>query len=327
MSPRPPKNVVAITPGGNITLDHIIGFYSLFTIPNQPVSASKLNRLWISEGLPPHLIPRERESKHNFMAACRSIETRSRTTDANTNRRKEIEVDPVTENATRVVYQVTALVRDKLNEVIEHPKAMRVVFDKATEKIDSMPLDKNTGLDDEDLKTLAARIQEFFDGHTTKVPGERVRAGVRKLMDELGATNVRRKAGGVYFVPKDGKSSLDGLANVFEGLWGEDAELHLIFAANAEGERELVERRFNVNVSEAIEDMMARVKEALTGGEEGQRKMRKDAVGNLLQQRKVLGENRERYSELLGTELEEAGEKLDLLDLQLEQLVVNSNVD
>lgn len=324
MSPRTPRNVVAITPGGNITLDHIIGFYALFTIPNQPVAASKLNRLWMAEGLPPHLIPRERDAKHNFMQACRSIETRSRNTDS-ANKRKEIEVDPVTETADRVVYQVTSLVRDKLNEVIDHPKAMRVAYDKATERIDCTPLDKKTGLDDEDLQVLAERIQGFFDSHLTMVPGERVRASVRALMEDMGATNVRKKAGGVYFVPKDGKSTLDGLGNVLDGLWGEgEAELHLIFAANAEGEKELVERHFNVNVSEQLDGMMAEVTEALTG--EG-RKLRKDRVGNLLKERRELGENRERYAELLGTNLEEVGVKIDLLDQQLEKLVINSNVD
>lgn len=322
MNPRMPKNVVAITPGGEITMDHIMGFYALFTVPDAPVSASKLSRLWISEGLPPDLIPRSRAAKNVFQQACRSIETRSRSTDTTTRKRQEIEVDPVTESAKRVVYQVTSLRRDEANEVIDHPKAMRVAFEKEDEKIVCEPLDKNTGLDDEDLKTLAERIESYFDRNAKKVPGPRVRAGVRALMKEIGATNVRKKAGGVYFVPKDGKSYLDGLATVLELLWHEDAELHLIFAANAEGEREMVERHFTVNVSEEVDELMAEVTDALTT--EG-RKMRKDRVGNILAIRKTLGEQREKYASLIGNSLEEVGTKLDLLDQQLESLVIESN--
>lgn len=321
---RTPKNVVAITPGGNITLDHIMGFYTLFTIPDKPVSTTKLNRLWIAEGLPHELIPHERDAKHNFMHACRSIETRSRNTDS-TSRRKEIEVDPVTETSDRVVYQITSLVRDKLNEVIDHPKAMRVTYTKADQKMDFKPLDKTTGLDDAELEALAQRIQDQFDANASKIPGARVRASVRALMEDIGATNVRKKAGGVYFVPKDGKSTLDGLGNVLEGLWGPDeAELHLIFAANADGERDLVEKHFTVNVSDEVDDLMSEVTDALTG--EG-RKMRSDRVGNILSQRRLLGEQRERYAELLGTTLEEVETKLGLLDQQLEKLVLNMNAD
>jgi hypothetical protein len=317
---RTPKNVVAITPGGNITLDHIMGFYTLFTIPDKPVSTSKLNRLWIAEGLPHELIPHEREAKHNFMQACRSIETRSRNTDS-ASKRKEIEVDPVTETPDRVVYQITSLVRDKLSEVIDHPKAMRVTYTKADQKIEFKPLDKTTGLDDAELEALAQRIQDRFDADAQMIPGARVRASVRSLMAEMGATNVRKKAGGVYFVPKDGKSTLDGLGNVLKDLWPDDeAELHLIFAANADGERDLVERHFTVNVSDEVDALMAEVADALNS--EG-RRIRKDRVGNILVQRRVLGEQRERYAELLGTSLDEIENNLDLLDQQLEKLVLH----
>jgi hypothetical protein len=328
---RAPKNVVAITPGGNITLDHIMGFYTLFTIPDKPVSTTKLNRLWIAEGLPHDLIPHERDAKHNFMHAVRSIETRSRSTDKE-NRRKDVEVDPVTETSDYVVYQVTSLIRDRLNEVIDHPKAMRIRYDKATEAITPERLDRNTGLDDAELETLATRVQDQFDANASKVPGARVRASVRALMKDIGATNVRKKAGGVYFVPKDGKSTLDGLGSVLRGLWGDDeAELHLIVAANAEGERALVEKHFTVNLSDEVDELMAEVTEALVAADPktatDPRKMRKDRFGNIVNRRKAMAEQRERYSELLGSTLEEVETKLELLDAQLEKLVLNLNVD
>lgn len=325
MNPRVPKNVVAITPGGHITMDHIMGFYALFTVPDEPVSASKLNRLWISEGLPHELIPNSRQAKNAFQVAARSIENRSRKTDSN-KRRIEIEVDPVTEDADRVVYQVTKLARDQFNEVIDHPKAMKLTFDKNTELMTWEGIDKLNDMDESDLKGLFDLIQNHYDRNAKKVPGSRVRSGVRKLMKEIGAVNIRKRTGGtgVYFVPKDRKEDLDSLQTVLTELYGEKAELHLIPAASASGERELVERHLNANVSSEIDGLMAEVADALKG--EG-RKMRKDRVGNILQQRKFLGEHRENYVNLLGTSLEEIEVKLDLLDQQLESLVLSSNAE
>jgi len=320
-----PKNVVAVTPGGNITMDHIMGFYTLFSLPNEPVSASKLHRIWISEGLPPDMIPNSRAAKNNFQQAARSIENRSRRTDAD-KKRTEIEVDPVIEDADRVIYQVTKLKRDQFNEVIDHPKAMKVTFDKNTELMTWEPLDKLEDMDESDLKGLFDLIQNHFDKNAKKVPGARIRAAIRKLVKEVGGTPIIRKkqggSGGIYFVPKDGRDYLDSVKVVLSEMFGDNAEMHLIFAASADGERELVERHFTTNVSQEIDGLMAEVTEALRG--EG-RKMRSDRIGNILQQRKLLGSHREKYADLLGTTLEETEIKLGLLDQQLESLVLQSN--
>lgn len=321
---RVPKGVVAVTPGGEITLDHIMGFYALFTVPDEPVSASKLNRLWIAEGLPHDIIPNSRSAKNAFQVAARSIESRSRRTDAKS-RRVEIEVDPVVEDKDRVVYQVTKLARDERSELIDHPKAMKLTFDKNTELMSWEPIDKLSDMDESDLSGLFDLIQNHFDRNAKKVPGSRVRSGIRKLLKDIGAVNIRKRSGGtgVYFVPKEGKDDLDSLETVITELYGsEKAELHLIPTVSAEGQRELIERHFNANVSSEIDELMADVTEALKNEE---RKMRKDRVGNILAQRKFLGEHRERYVSLLGTSLEEMEIKLGLLDQQLETLVLRTN--
>lgn len=326
--PRTPKNVVAVTPGGNITMEHIMGFYTLFTLPNEPVSASKLHRLWIGEGLDQDLIPNVRSAKNNFQMAVRSIENRSRKTDSK-KKRTEIEVDPVIENDEKVVYQVTKLVRDQFNEVIDHPKAMKVTFDKNTEVMTWEPLDKLTDMSESDLSGLFDLIQNHFDRNAKKIPGQRVRAAIRKIIKEYGGTPIIRKksggVGGIYFVPKDAKDDLESVDTVLRELYGEDvAELHLIFCASADGERELVERHFTTNVSEEIDGLMAEVAGALKS--EGQ-KMRSDRVGNILALRKLLGDHREKYTQLLGSSLEQIETKLGLLDQQLEKLVLQTNTE
>jgi vacuolar-type H+-ATPase subunit I/STV1 len=322
---RKSKQVIAVTPAGDITMDHIIGFYALFAVPDKAVSAAKLHRLWIAEGLPPELVPNARESKHAFMAACRSIQTKKRNEGGAAELKGEIKSDLVVETEGEMVYQVTHLVRDLNNEVIDHPKTMRVRFDKWNEYIEWEPLNKR--FKPELIDELGRAIENHFNENQTKLPGPRVRSAVRGLMEELGGTNVRRKAGGVYFIPKEGRNDLDALGRVFAALYEPDeAELHLIPCANADGEREMVERHFNVNVTTEIDELMAEVTDALNASD-SDRRLRKDRVNNILQRRKQIADHRTRYQALLDTELEEVGEKADLLDRQLTELITKYGGD
>lgn len=319
MSARKAK-VIAVTPGGDITMDHIIGFYTLFNVPDAPVSAAKAHRLWVGEGLPPHLVPNARESKHAFMSACKSIETRKRPEkgSANTGRMTEVKAAMVLENDREVIYQITHHVRDPEAGVINHPKQMRVTFEKDMEVIEWEPLDKR--INEDTLNDIGHAIERHFTENQTKLPGPRIRSAVRGLMEDLNGTNVRRKAGGVYFVPKDGIKDLEALGRILTELYpNREGELHLIPCANADGEKEMIERHFSVNVTTEVDQLMAEVTEALTG--DGDRRMRKDRVNNILQRRQQLAQHRERYKVVLNTELEEVGEKVDLLDEQLTNLI------
>ena len=312
--------VIAVTPGGDITMDHIIGFYTLFNVPDAPVAAAKAHRLWVAEGLPPQLLPNARESKHAFMSACKSIETRKRPEkgSANTGRMTEVKAAMVLENEYEVIYQITHHVRDPEAGVINHPKQMRVRFEKYMETIEWDPLDKRINVDT--LNDLGHAIERHFNENLKKLTGHRIRSAIRGLMQDLDGTNVRRKGGGVYFVPKDGMADLEALGRILAELYpNREGELHLIPCANADGEKEMIERHFSVNVSTEVDGLMAEVTEALTGN--GDRRLRKDRVNNILQRRQQLAQHRQRYQKVLDTELEEVGEKVDLLDEQLTNLI------
>lgn len=318
MNPRVPKNVVAVTPGGNITLDMLLGFYALTSVPDRFVSASKLSRIWASKSLPMNLVPTTRKAVDTFKNACRSVETRRRAADA-ANRSVEVKVDQVEETQTECVYQITRMVRDRTQRVIDHPKAMRVTFSKTQEDI---AFDALTSKWHDELDALQKAILESYDANSEKVPGSKVRAAVRGLMAHLNAVNVRGKSGGIYFVPKDGKDDLDGLGEVMEYLYGDDAMLHLIPCASDEGQREIVERHFEMTVSQEIDETIAKVADKLGST----RKVRSDALGNLLVKRRELGELRNKYAELLSSEVSLTGEKLNLLDEQLGALVEQASV-
>lgn len=316
MSPK--KNVIAVTPGGEITKDMILGFYALFYIPDQPVSASTLRRTWMAEGLNENLVPKNRRAVNAFQVACRSVETRRHSNGSS--KQEEIKVDEVSETSNACVYQITRMVRDKDQQVIEHPKAMRITFNKDSENIKAERLERGHA---EALKGIEARIREHFDANAKKLPGSKVRAAIRAILDEMGATNVRRKSGGVYFCPKEGQGTLESLQRVLDTLYKGEAELHTIACANAEGERKMIERHFTVNVKEELTELMADISTRLREGQP----IRADRLRNIVNRRRELEAHAERYRSLLDSNLGTVDEATRLLDEQIEELVTKTGAD
>jgi hypothetical protein len=220
---RVPKNVIAVTPGGDITKDMILGFYALFYIPDQPVSATKLRRLWLAEGLDEKLVPKTRRAVNAFQVACRSVETRRHANGSE--KREEIKVDEVKDDANACVYQITRMVRDQDQVVIEHPKAMRITFNKDSENIKAEKLERGHAAA---LAGIEEDIRNHYEANAKKLPGSKIRTAIRAILDEMGATNVRKKSGGVYFCPKEGQGTLESLQAVLKELYKGEAELHLI---------------------------------------------------------------------------------------------------
>lgn len=315
---RVPKNVIAVTPGGDITKDMILGFYALFYIPDQPISASKLRKLWLAEGLDENLVPRNRRAVNAFQVACRSVETRRHSNGSNV--QAEVKVDEVDETSEYCIYQITRMVRDRDNRVIDHPKAMRVTFDKGTEAIKFENLDRSTA---QALGTLKDDITEHFEKNAKKLPGSKVRAAIRAILDKMGATNVRRKSGGVYFCPKEGHGTLESLQAVLDGLYDGVAELHLIACANAEGERKMIEKHFTVNVKDEFNELMADVATRLREGTG----IRADRLKNIVNRRREIEGHAERYRTLLDSNLGDVEESGRLLDEQIEELVTKLGAD
>jgi hypothetical protein len=302
MNPSIPKSVLAD--------QFVLGYYTMFTVPDRFVSASKLSRAWASQALPMNLIPSTRKAVDTFKNACRSVETRRH----GGGRTVEIKVDQVNETYDDCVYQITHMVRDTAQRTIEHPKAMRVTFDKHDETIDYDQLSKRYA---SQLDAIEKRIEANYNENLAKVPGSKVRAAIRGLMRHIDGVNVRRRSGGIYFVPKEGRAELDSLTQVLAFIYGDDAEMHLIPAPTDQYQKDMIQRHLEVNVSEEIDEAIAKATEKLTST----RKIRSDALGNLFVQRKQLGELRQKYEALVGDDLNVVQEKLRLFDEQLQALM------
>lgn len=311
MSPRRSANVVASTPSGDITTEMILGYLGLLSVPNTPVSTTKLRRIWMAEGLDEKLVPKQRRPADVFMAACRSIESRRTEED----RTHEIKVDRVLESSEECVYQVTQLVRDKDHKLIEHPKAMRLTFTAKDGKIKDEAIDNRKLY--KELQRLADTIRFEYEENGTKVPGNKVRGAIRETLLAEHATRVQNK--GVYFVPKAARSTLDSIANVLEGLYKEGgAELAVLPLASDKAEKEMVKRHFSENVQGEVDELLAECSSRLNSDVPP----RGDRKATLVNRRREIGVAVAQYQTLLDTRLDVLQEGLKLLDDGLERVML-----
>lgn len=310
MSPKRPRNVVAVTPGGNITNDMILGFIAMSQIPNAPQSLAKLRRLWLAEGLDESFIPKQRRMTGVFQSACRSVETRR----SEALKETEIKVDEVLENEAECIYQITLLVRDKAEKLIEHPKAMRLTYNKRTGSIEDEPVDDKKAY--KALKPLADKVREDFDKNSTRLPGSKIRRAFRRTLRDQHSTFIQNK--GVFFVPKAGKPTLDSLQNVMQGLYGDtSAEMFVMPIANDEGERAVIAKHYENNVTDQIDQLLAEITMRL----KTDKPARGDRKETLVAERRRISEGIERYRSMLDSKLLVADEKVRLLDNGLEELL------
>lgn len=317
MATRRPKDVVAVTPNGDITEGMILGYIALVSIPNKPVSTAKLRRSWLVHGQDEKMVPKDRRGADVFMAACRSVESRRTHND----RTHEIKVDRVVESSEECVYQITQMVRDKDQKLIEHPKAMRLTYTARDGKI------KDESIDDrqlyKELKGLADTIRDDFAKNSSKVPGAKVRAAMRETLMSEHATRIQNK--GVFFLPKAAKRTLEDLQSVLRDVYGDgnyDAELALIPLAADSPEKAMVKRHFAESVTGEIDELLAEV----SGRLKADAPIRADRRANMVGERKRISDGVERYKDLLGDRLLELDEKIKLLDDGLEELLLGTAV-
>lgn len=315
-------SMLTLMDGSKLKPKQVLGFITIQTIPEAPVSGTKLKKLWAAEGLDPKLIPDVRRPTDVFAQACRSVEGK-RGTAANPS---EVKVDEVSNDADFRIYQITRLVRDQNKRVIDHPKAMRLVLDKggadggakAADCIDVQPLDKTTF---GELAGLADAVLDYYNKNLTTVPGQKIRNALRDYMKLLGGENMRRGSGGVYFVPSSGSDTLEALNRVVETLYRGKADLHFWPQPNTAACQQMLARHHASNVVAECDEMIAKLTERLKSVGNGRQKVRKDFMTNMMQQRRELGARRKQYAAILGEEVKTLAGHFDTLDDQIEKLM------
>lgn len=320
---RMPQNVIAVSEGA-LDPDQFLGRLTLFTLPDQEVSGGKLLRSWAKHGLDVDTLPDARQPVHIFQTACASVKRR-RATNGDGDR-MQITADEVADNGT-CDYQIGVKVWDVANKVIEYRRDMLVTFDKQTSQITT----DSDGTDPR-LRAVEQQIRDHFDHNAKTVPGQKVRNAVRTTLLSLGAQNVRRKAGGVYFVPATytrthnsqrethpTKPILDGLHNVLADMYAETADFHIIPLANAEGEREMVRRHFVLNANEELATINVQIINRLREGK-GKRAVRSDYMANLYKKRREILMAIEQFTKLVDVEQKDIAANVRDLDDSLARL-------
>jgi hypothetical protein len=299
---------------GSITKDDLLGVMALYAVPDRPIPAHELASVWASEGLPPGMVPDGRRPEHTFMRACDNVKTGARGV-PQTNRVVEITADCVNHDSTECVYQITRLVRDKVNQVINHKRAMTLRFDKAAIAQQMDPI--QVVAQDSDMHEVEMKIRDYYAAHEDTVPGQKVRNAIRAAIISVGGTNLRGKSGGCYFVPIDGLDTIESMQRVLDALYAEDASLDTIPWLNTEATRKIVHKHHVASVRSDCEEMISRISERLSK----ESKPRTDMVTNMLAERRELGQRMREYRELLGGDVAAASVALELLDDQLENLM------
>jgi hypothetical protein len=134
---------------------------------------------------------------------------------------------------------------------------------------------------------------------------------VRDLLLSLGAQNLRRKAGGVYFIPVEyvpaGQRKkqpttplLDGLKGALADLFGDRADFYTIPLVNDEGAREMVAKHFSLNAAQASAELLETVVNRVRKGKG--RTVRADMVANLWNERRKIAGAIDQFAELVDVE-------------------------
>lgn len=321
MASRSLKNAVA-TAGDDLDPAHFLGRLTMFTLPDEERNSAKLVRAWAKHGLDVADLPDARQPVHVFQSACASVKTRK----AGTGRDGKVEIaaDEVEHNGV-CTYQVTRRVWDLANRSIEHEKAIRVTFDKATSDLTFERLHAGK---DKAMDQIEGAIKANFDANAKTLPGQKIRNAVRHTLLKIGAQNMRRKAGGVYFVPREwrpnGKAKptkpvLDGLAGVLEELYGDRADFHQIPLISGDAEKRMVAKHFALNVREKAEELTAKAINRVRAGR-GERGVRAEMLTNLWNERRRLSQQVAQFEELVSVETQDLETYLQTLDGAITQL-------
>lgn len=321
------KRLLAASEDQELDPAYFLGRLTTFTMPDRPVNGSKLIRWWANAGLDMDLLPDvKRQPVHVFQRACGSVKRR-RAEDAGAGR-TEIAADEVFNNGT-CVYQITVKVWDEAGRAIDHEKALRVTFDKdpANPEITFDHL----GYQDKALDRIERDIREHFDRHAKDVMGQKLRKSIVKALGSVGAQNLRRKAGGLYFVPAEWRSNghkptltkptLDGLRDVLDKAYGLDADFYTVPLINDQKAQEMVAKHFTLNVRDEAQQIMLEVVERNRQMKSGEgRRIREDAMANYYNKlRKLKGAN-DQFQQLVALEKSGIAADIELLEKALNEL-------
>jgi hypothetical protein len=303
-----------------------LGYIIWFSVPDEDVKLSKLRKAWGLAGLDPAPLPRDLKAVNAFKRAIRDQAGVHR--DEIDGIVTETDVRDVLETQEEVMYQVSRVVRDLDEKVVEYPKALRVWFSKTTEELMFRPLGD---IPRREVLPIMDAIQDAYDANSKTVTGAKVRTLVRQYVkndsDErdnlvgLSGENMRGKGGGVYFVLAKHEEQLEALAEMLHQLYTPHGRAYLYMVPMADGatEREMIRRHHVMNSVNEAKEAMADVAKLLRDDRE--RGVRENVVKHHFRRLERLRSRAAQYSGALEEEQAELGVQMDMLQKQLRKLM------
>jgi hypothetical protein len=332
------RNLVAITPVGVLTDDWIVGHFFWYSIEERMMPLSKVRRAFRDNGLDESRLPTERRPEHVAQEACRKVE---RVT--SNGHREEIRAEQVLRDGNTLVYQITRHVQDKQNRVIEHPKALRVIFtiDDSGRggKLTFEPLD---GATQADVQGLIDEITAHYDANSAQIPGHKLRTIVRHYVEQAGAENLRGTSGGVYFMAKTnplaawsklrdyhGPSIASGdfiqrIRMMLEDVYGTAPNFHSIPTINDEGQREFLRRKLVENVSDDAKAFRQDCIEQLATKDKRLRGFRADKLAGMTNKLADLRARKAKFAAILDDTLDDLDTDLGLAEQALRKFILEA---
>jgi hypothetical protein len=303
--------LTAISAMQDIPREFIAGTLTTTSVPDRPIDTEQLRALMIQYGLDASLVPAKRSEVFDFQQACRSVETR-RGAKVPQGPRTQIAVGEVVTNAIESVYQVTVEVRDETNRVIEHPKALRVVYDKSLtgpgdDPIRFEPIEQAYA---DALHDLEHVIRLRFEGTRGRLPGAKVREILRTLFRRMAAT---RWAYSVWYVSIAHEAELEAMRTVIKTIYAADADFSTVPILNTKGVREIIEEKVTAHVQTDVTQLMAELAKHLKPDREVKEADFKRAQGS----RKALVDQAEAMMAAYGEEIASVRDALALVDEQV----------
>lgn len=258
-------------------------------------------------------MPSNRQLRNVYRSVLTAMKGKTPMMDGSTT---ETEVTFIRETGEAIVYQISRVVKDMDEELVDFPKAMRVTMMKRSEEIKFRALG---GVPREELLPMMEAIQDNFERAGKLLPGRAVRELVRRYtMGELLGECLNGRSGGIYFVPAKSKEELDKLAEAIADLYPDGGYVNAIPLADSASERELIRRNHQANV-------MAEAKEALGEAsrllrEERERGVRSDVAAFHANRLAKLKTRALEYQALLGEENADVEDMFDMLGQQLRRL-------
>lgn len=301
-----------------------LGYIVWFSVPKEDVPLRKVKRLWQLAGLDPKPLPDNPREIDAFKRAVRDEEGRITLPNGTI---IETDVRDIPTNDANVTYQISRVIKDSTEKVVDYPKALRVWYSKQLNTVDFTALGE---VRRSEVLPMMTDIQERFEANAKTITGAKVRELVRRFISDdddeqagivgLAGENMRGKAGGVYFVLAKYGPQLESLEQFLDELYpGVRGFLYFVPMADGASEREMIRRQHRVNCVAEIEGATGEVRQLLRDGRE--RGVRDNVRKHHFAKLERLKRHAAQYAEALQEEQDDLNTHLSVLQGQLRKLL------